>query len=214
MEKATILIVDDHTLVRQAWSFVLNNETPFQVIAECGSGEEAIEITKKLQPGIVIMDINLPAMNGIEATQSILEFAPGTKILGVSVHTQLTYVRQMLKNGAWGYITKHSSKEEMLLALKEINAGRKYICNDIKNILSEKLFGGREQQSGTDALSRREVEIISFIKKGLTSKETAEALGLSVKTVEVHRYNILKKLNLRNTTALINFVNQNSLIPD
>jgi two-component system invasion response regulator UvrY len=120
----------------------------------------------------------------------------------------------MLKNGAWGYITKHSSKEEMLLALKEINAGRKYICNDIKNILSEKLFGGREQQSGMDALSRREVEIISFIKKGLTSKETAGELGLSVKTVEVHRYNILKKLNLRNTTALINFVNQNSLIPD
>ena len=212
MDKISILIADDHTLVRETWSFILNTNVRFQVVAECGSGEEAVELSKKLRPNIVIMDINLPGMNGIEATQLIRKYSPGSKILGVSLHTQPTYARKMMQKGAMGYVTKNSSREEMFKALTEVNAGKKYICEEIKNILSEQVIGGGdENQNGLNSLSQREIEIISFIKKGYSSKEIADSLSISVKTVEVHRYNILKKLNLKNAAALVNFINNSQL---
>jgi len=211
MEKITILIADDHTLVRETWSFILNTDERFQVIAECGSGEEAVELAKQLRPDVVIMDINLPGMNGIEATSLIRKFSPASRILGVSLHTQPTYARKMIQKGAMGYVTKNSSREEMFKAIIEIQAGRRYICDEIKNILSEQVINGEDQQGGLNSLSQREIEIINFIKKGFSSKEIAENLDISVKTVEVHRYNILKKLNLKNSAALVNFINNSQL---
>jgi two-component system invasion response regulator UvrY len=211
MEKITILIADDHTLVRETWSFILNTDPRFTVIAESGSGEEAIELSQKLRPNIVIMDINLPGMNGIEATQQIRKFSPASKILGVSLHTQPTYARKMIQKGAMGYVTKNSSKEEMFKAITEIHAGKKYICEEIKNILSDQVISGEEQNTGLNSLSQREIQIISYIKKGDSSKEIADALNISVKTVEVHRYNVLKKLNLKNAAALVNFINNSQL---
>ncbi|MBB1286447.1 response regulator transcription factor [Flavisolibacter sp. BT320] len=211
MEKITILIADDHTLVRETWSFILNTDERFSVVAECGSGEEAVELAKQLRPHIVIMDINLPGMNGIEASQLIRKFSPASRILGVSLHTQPTYARKMIQKGAMGYVTKNSSREEMFKAITEIQAGRRYICEEIKNILSEQVINGEDQQSGLNALSQREIEIINFIKKGFSSKEIAESLDISVKTVEVHRYNILKKLNLKNSAALVNYINNSQL---
>jgi two-component system invasion response regulator UvrY len=211
MEKITILIADDHTLVRETWSLILNTDPRFNVIAESGSGEEAIELSKALRPNVVIMDINLPGMNGIEATQQIRKYSPGTKILGVSLHTQPTYARKMIQKGAMGYVTKNSSREEMFKAIVEIQDGKKYICDEIKNILSDQVIGGEDQQTGLNSLSQREIEIISYIKKGNSSKEIAESLSISVKTVEVHRYNILKKLNLKNSASLVNFINNSQL---
>ncbi len=211
MEKISILIADDHTLVRETWSFILNTDPRFSVIAESGSGEEAIELAKKLRPNIVIMDINLPGMNGIEATQQIRKFSPGTKILGVSLHTQPTYARKMIQKGAMGYVTKNSSREEMFKAIIEIQNGKKYICDEIKNILSDQVISGDDVQTGLNSLSQREIEIISHIKKGSSSKEIAESLNISVKTVEVHRYNVLKKLNLKNAASLVNFINNSQL---
>lgn len=211
MDKITILIADDHTLVRETWSFILNTDPRFTVVAESGSGEEAVELAKKLRPNIVIMDINLPGINGIEATQQIRKFSPGSRILGVSLHTQPTYARKMMQKGAMGYVTKNSSREEMFKAILEIQGGKKYICDEIKNILSEQVISGEDPQTGLNSLSQREIEIISYIKKGNSSKEIADALNISVKTVEVHRYNILKKLNLKNAAALVNFINNSQL---
>lgn len=211
MEKITILIADDHTLVRETWSFILNTDARFTVIAESGNGEDAVEQARQLRPDIVIMDINLPGMNGIEATQQIRKYSPASRILGVSLHTQPTYARKMIQKGAMGYVTKNSSREEMFKAITEIQAGRRYICDEIKNILSEQVLSGEDQQGGLNALSRREFEIINYIKKGFSSKEIAESLDISVKTVEVHRYNILKKLNLKNSAALVNFINTSQL---
>ncbi len=211
MEKITILIADDHTLVRETWSFILNTDERFKVIAESGSGEEAVELAKQLRPNVVIMDINLPGINGIEATQLIRKFSPASKILGVSLHTQPTYARKMIQKGAMGYVTKNSSREEMFKAIMEIQSGKKYICDEIKNILSEQVINGEDQNGGLNALSQREIEIINFIKKGFSSKEIAEKLDISVKTVEVHRYNVLKKLNLKNSAALVNFINNSQL---
>lgn len=211
MEKITILIADDHTLVRETWSFILNTDARFNVVAESGSGEDAVEMAKQLRPNIVIMDINLPGINGIEATQLIRKYSPNSKILGVSLHTQPTYARKMMQKGAMGYVTKNSSREEMFKAILEIQEGKKYICDEIKNILSEQVISGDEQGTGVNSLSQREIEIIKYIKKGNSSKEIADALSISVKTVEVHRYNILKKLNLKNAAALVNFINNSQL---
>lgn len=211
MEKITILIADDHTLVRETWSFILNADPRFKVVAECGSGEEAVEQARHIRPNVVIMDINLPGMNGIDATQLIRKFSPGTKILGVSMHTQPAYARKMLQKGAMGYVTKNSSCEEMCKAIMEIQHNRKYVCDEIKNILSDQIMSGDDQQAGLNSLSEREIEVIGFIKKGFSSKEIAEPLNISVKTVEVHRYNILKKLNLKNTAAMVNYINSSQL---
>ncbi|MGV3527494.1 MAG: response regulator [Flavisolibacter sp.] len=211
MEKVTILIADDHTLVRETWSYILNTDKRFQVIAECGSGEEAVELARQLRPQIVIMDINLPGMNGIEATELIRKYSPASRILGVSLHTQPTYARKMMQKGAMGYVTKNSSREEMFKAITEIMNGRRYICEEIKNILSEQIITGEDQNTGVNSLSQREIEIINFIRKGNSSKEIADALCISVKTVEVHRYNVLKKLNLKNSAALVNYINNSQL---
>jgi DNA-binding NarL/FixJ family response regulator len=211
MEKITILVADDHTLVRETWAYVINTDPRFQVIATCSNGEEAVELTKELRPNVVIMDINLPGMDGIEATQLIRKFSPGSKILGVSLHTQPAYVRKMMQKGATGYITKNSTCEEMFKAIIEVHEKRKYICDEIKNILSEQVLSGEDQHSGVNSLSRREIEIIGFIKKGFSSREIAEELNISVKTVEVHRYNTLKKLNLKNSAAMVNYINNSQL---
>ncbi|MBL7739552.1 MAG: response regulator transcription factor [Chitinophagaceae bacterium] len=211
MERISVLIADDHTLIRQSWSYIINADPRFKVIGECASGEEAIELAKEMRPNVVIMDINMPGMNGIEATQLIRKFSPGSKILGVSLHTQPAYVRQMIQNGAMGYVTKNSPCGELFKAITEINNNRKYICEEIKTILSDTMISHEEQHQGLNALSRREIEIIGFIRKGYSSKEIAGILKLSVKTVEVHRYNTLKKLNLKNSAAMVNFINNSQL---
>jgi len=211
MEKVTLLITDDHKLIREAWSSILNSDSRFKVIAETGSGEEAVELAKQLRPNVVILDINLPGMNGFDTIPLIRKFSPGSKILGVSLHTQPTYARKMIQKGALGYVTKNSSREEMFKAIMEIHNGRKYICDEIKNILSEQMLNGDEHTSGLNSLSQREIEIISFIKKGHSSKEIADILSLSAKTIEVHRYNLMKKLNLRNAAALVNYINNSEL---
>ena len=211
MEKITLLIADDHTLIRETWSLILKSDDRFNVIAETGTGEESIELARELRPNVVLMDINLPGMNGIEATQQIRKFSPGSKVMAISLHTQPSYARQMIKNGAMGYVTKNSSRAEMFKAILEVHSGKKYICDEIKNNLSEQIINGDEQPNGINTLTQREIEVITCVKNGNSSKEIAKNLQIAVKTVEVHRYNILKKLHLKNSSALVNFVNTSQL---
>ena len=137
MGKITILIADDHKMARQALVFVLNSDNRFQVIAECESGEEAIEKSRELQPDVVIMDISLPGFDGIESTGRVRQLSPGSKIIGMSMHTQPSYANAIMEKGAFGYLTKNSPREEMFKAILEVYAGRKYLCNEIRTILSE-----------------------------------------------------------------------------
>jgi two-component system invasion response regulator UvrY len=211
--KINLLVVDDHTLIRETWSFILNAHPNFQVVGECGSGEEAIELAKKLRPHIVITDINLPGISGLDTVPDIHKYSPGTRVLAVSMHTQPSFARKMMVKGAMGYMTKNSSRQELFYALKEIHSGRKYICKEIRNILSDQVLAG-DNDSGPgniDTLSHREMEIIGYLKKGFSSREIAENLNVTAKTVDAHRYNILKKLKLKNTAALVNFINQHNL---
>ena len=204
--KITILIVDDHKLIRDTWSFILNSDPRFQVIAETDSGKSAIELAESNQPNIILMDINMSPMNGFEATKEIRKISPDSRIIGVSMHSQPAYAKKMLQVGAMGYITKNSSKEEMIAAITEVAQGNKYICQEVKAILSEQILEDNEKPD-INMLSQREVEIIDLIKQGQSSKEIALQLSITLKTVEVHRHNILKKLNLKNTAALVNFIN-------
>lgn len=208
MQKITILIADDHTLIREAWQLILNADNRFHVVAVVGNGEEAVETIKEIRPNVAIMDINLPGMNGIDATCLIRKYSPDTKVVGVSMHTQPTYVRKMFKHGASGYVTKSSPHEELLKAVVEVHNNQRYICHEIRDILSSQALDDESTNMGVNSLSQREIEIIALLKKGYSSKEIAEPLNISVKTVDVHRYNILKKLNLKNTAAMVDYINK------
>jgi DNA-binding NarL/FixJ family response regulator len=151
MEPISIHIVDNHNLIRKAWTFILNLDPRFRVIAESETGESAVELAVRLRPDIVIMDINLQGINGFEATEQILRRAPGTKILGLSFYLKPAYARKLVEIGAMGYISKNCSPEEIFKALVEVNKGNKYICEEINHILSEDLK--RDGDSENDLLS-------------------------------------------------------------
>jgi two-component system invasion response regulator UvrY len=206
MQPIKLFIVDDHTLLREAFKMTLASHPDFLVIGEAGDGENAVELVPRLRPDVITMDINLPGINGIEATKQIRRMLPGAKVLGISLHTQPSYARKMMKAGAYGYVTKNTSTNEMFKAIMEVYGGKKYICAEIKNILSGHITG-EDEQAKIESLSLREIEVIKHIKDGRSSKEIAQALFISVKTIEVHRYNILKKLRLKNVAALVNFIN-------
>ena len=146
------------------------------------------------------MDINIPGIDVLETAKTIFVQSPKTKIICVSPHTHSLYAKKLLKAGAMGYITKYSTREEFLSAIIEVYNGNKYICKEIKE-------NEEDEKNRIDSLTKKEMELIWLVKTGFSSKEMAEKLSLSIKTIEVHRYNILKKLNLRNRASLVNFIN-------
>jgi DNA-binding NarL/FixJ family response regulator len=201
------MIVDDHTLIRETWSFLLGKNENFDVIAECGDGERAIELARDKRPDIVLLDINMAPMSGFDVLKMIRKFSPGSRIIGVSMHSQPAYAKKMLRLGARGYVTKNSPRQEMLEAISEVSNNHIYICQEVKNILSDQLLNNDQANPDINNLSDREMQIVKALKEGLSSKEIASDLSISLKTVEVHRHNILKKLKLKNTVSLINFIN-------
>jgi DNA-binding NarL/FixJ family response regulator len=139
MKPITIIFVDDHPLIRKAWAFILNNDRRFKLLAECESGEEAIEKSRRLCPDVVIMDIRMSGISGIEATRLISKNCPGTKIIGLSFHSQPHHAQEILKSGAKGYLTKLSHPEEIFKAIIEVHEGNSYICEDMagKGVIAE-----------------------------------------------------------------------------
>ncbi|MEP6748444.1 MAG: response regulator transcription factor [Bacteroidota bacterium] len=210
MAKITILIADDHKLIRETWTYILNSDERFEVVAECGDAEQAVELAKELTPNIILMDINMPPFNGFEATEQIRKLSPESKIIGVSMHSQPAYAKKMLQVGARGYVTKNSSKEEMFNAITEVYNGNKYVCDEIKTIISDQLLDDNHDAPSINSLTEREMQIIHHIREGHSSKEIATHLDISLKTVEVHRHNILKKLKLKNSASLVNFINSSA----
>jgi len=211
MSKISILIADDHKLIRETWSFILNSDPRFEVIATCGDASEAVAMAKEMNPQIILMDINMGPFSGLEATQQIRKISPSSKIIGVSMHSQPAYARKMLQVGAKGYVTKNSSKEEMINAILQVQQGNKYICDEIKSIISDQMLDEKEPSSNINTLTEREIQIVNLIKEGNSSKEIALDLNISLKTVEVHRHNVLKKLKLKNSASLVNFINTNAV---
>lgn len=211
MEKITILIADDHQLIRETWEFLLNNDERFDVVELCASGVEAVKTAVEKNPAVILMDINMGEMNGIDATEQIIKALPAAKVIIVSMLNQPAYVKKMMRLGAVGYITKNAPVEELRTAIIEVSNGNKYICEEIRQILS-KTSSAEDENATLHNLSEREIEIVLLIKNGLSSKEISARLEISLKTVEVHRHNILKKLNLKNSASLVNLVNTSGII--
>lgn len=211
MKKITIAIVDDHRLIREMWTKLFSGRTDIEVNGESGKFDDAIEMIKTKRPDIVLLDINLSDGSGLDAVPLIRKYSPGTKIVAISMHSQPAYAKKMLQLGAKAYITKNSSHQEMFKAIEEIMNGKIYICSEIKDILSDQVLHGEMNEPTLKDLSLREIEIIKLLKDGLSSKEISASLNISARTVEVHRHNILKKLKLKNTPSLINFINNTDL---
>ena len=210
-KKISIIIFDDHSLVAEMWSELINSDERFSVQAICNdTSDKSIEIVKTKRPDVVIMDINIQPLSGIDATKLVKKNSPGTKVIGVSMHNQPSFAKRMLKNGAFGYVTKSSNKTEMFEAILSVTAGKIYVCKEIQENLAKQVLVDDELPD-VSKLSEREVDVLKHIKEGLSSKEIAEKLFLSVRTVEVHRSNILKKLNLKNTASLLKFIHNSSL---
>lgn len=211
MEKITILLVDDHRLLRESWYGILNSDPHFRVVGDTGDGMEAIKMAKNLQPDVVLMDLNMMPVDGYEVTKQIQKSGSDSRVIGLSMYNNVISAKRLLALGAMGYLTKNSSKEEMKEAILEVKKGRKYICKEIKNVLAQQELEEDSEVSLVGSLSKREIEIVQYVKKGFSSREIALQLDIGMKTVEVHRYNILRKLHLKNSASLINFFNANGI---
>lgn len=205
-----VLLVDDHTIVRQGLKLILATQPDFEVIGEASNGREAAELAEKLRPDIVLMDIQMPDLNGIEATRRMVTANSRMRILVLSMHKEALYVREVLKAGARGYILKDTIDTELLSAMRSVARGDGYISPGVSGAL---LTDYREQSSNPlDTLSTREREVLQLIAEGKTNKEIATKLNLSVYTVDSHRGKIMEKLNLHSAGELVRFAIKNGLV--
>ena len=211
MKKITIVIVDDHRLLRESWTGILNCDSRLQVIADTGDGLEAIQIIRSLQPDIVLLDINMRPIDGFEVTRQLSDGKSPSRIIGLSVNNSIASVKRLLMLGAMGYLTKNSSREEMIKTIIEVSHGRQYICEEITNSVAGRSGADDDPLSLFNRLTKREIEIGQLVKKGFSSREIALQLKITIKTVEVHRSKSLSKLHLRNSASLINFFNVNGI---
>jgi DNA-binding NarL/FixJ family response regulator len=212
MKKTTITIVEDHKLIREIWTKMFAANSEIEITGESGTLDEAIKIIKIKKPDIVLLDINLPDASGLDAVPLIRKFSPCTNIIAVSMHSQPAYPKKMLKLGAKAYVTKNSARQEIFKAIEEVMNGRIYVCTEIKENLTGQIMNNESIGPDIKNLSLREIEIVKLMKDGLSSKEISSRLNIVTRTVEAHRHNILKKLTLKNTTSLINFINNSNLI--
>ena len=211
MKKISIMIIDDHTLIRETWSSLLNTFPNLEVVAECGDGQLAVELAKNTRPDIVLLDINMQPVNGFEVLKMIRKLSPSSKIIGLSMRSEPAYAKKLLRLGAKGYVTKNSPRSEMLEAINEVSHGKIFVCQEVKLSLSELTNQDSPKDQGVNSLSERELQVLGLLSAGGSSKEIAAELGIAIKTIEVHRHNILRKMNLKNTLSLINYVNTHAV---
>ena len=195
-KKITVLLVDDHSLVRRGFRRMLEDEPDMEVVGEAGDGEESVKLAKQLHPRVVVMDCALPGMNGLEATRQIIEDSPQTAVLMLSMHSESTWVRQAIDAGAKGYVLKNAMDLELGSAIRKIASGETVF--DPKVEQKTALRGERNA-----ALTQRELEVLQMIVDGKSNKEIAMALDLSANTVAVHRANIMNTLGIHKTAELV-----------
>ncbi len=202
-----ILLADDHAIVCEGFRSLLANEPSMEVIAEADNGRKAVELAKKLQPDLVVMDISMPDLNGIEATRRIMRDNPDAKIISLSMHNDKRYITEMLKAGARGYLLKKGAFQELVAAIRVVMEGRIYLSPDITGIVVEDYLKNvpDNDTSIRSLLTDRELEILQLVAEGKSMKEIAFLLGLSVKTVSNHRQNIMEKLKIDNIASLVKY---------
>jgi two-component system invasion response regulator UvrY len=197
-------------MVIDMWASMLAADPKFEIVGTSLDAEKALEEIKIKLPNVVLLDITLPGISGIDLAKSLREKVPTAKILGVSMHTNIILIKQMLMSGASGYVSKTSSFDEMKTAILSVNEGQRYICRDVKDYITNQVISEHQADPAyrINQLTKRELEIVNMIKDGHSSREISEKLFISKRTVEVHRYNIFKKLDVNNITSLIRVTNQ------
>ena len=204
--KIRLLLVDDHPLVREGIRSCLHPHKQLEIVGEAADGREALAKAKELNPDIVLMDINLPRTNGLEATRLLRREAPQTRVLILTVHNNKEYVLQIVRAGARGYVLKDTSPGELVQAIEQVNRGEAFFSADVARfVLNDYVTSSGRRKSGEEELSDREREVLALIAEGYSNKSIASKLGLSVRTVETHRARIMRKLNTHSTAGLTKF---------
>lgn len=202
-----IILADDHKIVRDGLRTLIEKEKDMEVIAEAEDGRTAVKLAKKLSPDLVIMDITMPDMNGVDATREIVHTVPGVKVIALSMHSDRQFVTGMLEAGASGYLLKDCAFDELARAVRAVVANQTYLSPRIADIIIDryvrKSFG--TDSSAFSVLTQREREVLQLLSEGMTTKEMAFHLSVSVKTIETHRRNIMDKLNIHSITDLVKY---------
>jgi DNA-binding NarL/FixJ family response regulator len=209
-----ILIADDQQLFRDGLRALIERENDMDVVAEAENGREAIELAKDAKPDLIVMDINMPDLNGIDATQVICKELPDIKLIALSIHSTQKFVSEMIRAGASGYIVKHCAFKELAMAIRTVSEGKPYLCTEILSTVMDEFASNSPSGQLTvfSALSTREREVMQLVAEGMKSEEIASHLFISVKTVSSHRRHIMKKLNLKSQTDITRYAISEGLI--
>jgi DNA-binding NarL/FixJ family response regulator len=209
MRKITVLLAEDHTIVREGFRKMLELENDIEVIGEAADGRQAVAQVAKLSPAVVLMDIAMPLLNGLEATRQILKASPSTKVLILSAHNDDAYVKNAAESGAVGFLLKQTSAHEVCRAVREVQQGKTFFSASISkrfnrlNSPSSNRMGALKKRAA--ALTSREMEVLQLIAEGKANKETAAELGVGVKTIEKHREHLMEKLDIHDTAGLTRY---------
>jgi len=215
MAKTRVLLAEDHTVVLQGLRKILESDPEIEIIGEVGDGRSAVEVAKRLRPTVVVIDIDLPGLNGIEATSQIVKGTEGVSVLILSMYLDNGYVRQSLKAGAKGYLLKDSEDLDLIKAVKSLARGGSYFSLAVSKVLLAGYLNETDTTAGEDALSRltgREREVLLLVSEGKTNKEIARILSRSINTVESHRKHVMEKLDLHNTAEIVRFAVRKGIV--
>ena len=210
MKRIRILLADDHAVVRQGFKMILGAQPDMEIVGEAGNGREAIELADQLKPDVIVMDVAMPELNGIEATRRIGESAPHARVLALSMHKDSVYVREVLRAGARGYLLKDSVAGDLVSAVRSVARGEGYLSPGVSDAVLDDYR--KHVTNPIDLLSSREREVLQMLAEGKTNKEIATVLNLSVYTIDAHRGRIMEKLNLHSINELVRFAVRNGLI--
>lgn len=213
MNRITILLAEDHMIVREGFRKMLELDADLEVIGEAKDGRQAVELTRKLCPNIVLMDIAMPRLNGLEATRQILKAVPTTKVVFLSAHGSDEYVKNAIESGAMGFLLKQTSGEDVCQAIRAVQSGKKFFSPSItKQIHQQSHDRTGLLKKKISLLTSREMEVLQLIAEGKANKETAGELSISIKTVEKHREHLMEKLNIHDTAGLTRYAISHGII--
>jgi two-component system, NarL family, response regulator NreC len=213
MDKIRLLLVDDHQIVRAGLRMLFQAEADMEIVAEVGSGPDALTATAELKPDVVIMDVAMPGMSGIEATRRIKEAHPETAVIALTMHEDEQYFFEMLAAGASGYVPKRAAPDDLVSAIRTVSQGQVFLYPSLAKLLVKDFLQRADgEKTAVEALTPREREVLICIGEGYTNREIGEALTISVKTVDRHRENIMRKLNLQSRVELVRYALEKGII--